>query len=137
MGENKNRKELDAFAKKYIGEIEEASPSVNFTANTMHAILKEEASSIYKAQPLISKKVWVVLAAIAVVSMLFVSKGTSSTWLKIPSLKMEYIPNIQLPNVFENITISNLMLSACFCFTLMVFVQIYVLKNHFTKHLEE
>ncbi len=133
MGENKNIKELDAFVKKYINEIEEETPSVDFTANIMDAILNEEQSSIYKAKPLISKKVWVVLASLLAVSMLFVSKGTSLSWLKIPKMRIDYLSNIQIPNLFENITVSNLMLSACFFFTVMVFVQIYYLKNYFTR----
>ncbi|XRE42079.1 hypothetical protein ACIVBQ_000283 [Tenacibaculum discolor] len=135
MGENKDIKELDAFTKKYINEIEAETPSIDFTANIMDAILKEEQSSFYKAAPLISKRVWFVLAGILAVSILFVSKGTSSSWLQIPEIKMDYLSNIQLPNLFENITVSNLMLSACFFFTVMVFVQIYYLKNHFTRNL--
>lgn len=133
MGESNDIKELDAFVKKYINEIEEETPSIDFTANIMDAILKEEQSSIYKAAPLISKRVWFVLAGILAVSILFVSKGASSSWLRIPEIKMDYLSNIQLPNLFENITVSNLMLSACFFFTVMVFVQIYYLKNHFTR----
>ncbi|MDP2541478.1 hypothetical protein CSC81_00175 [Tenacibaculum discolor] len=133
MGENKDIKELDAFTKKYINEIEAETPSIDFTANIMDAILKEEQFSIYKAAPLISKRVWFVLAGILAVSILFVSKGASSSWLQIPEIKMDYLSNIQLPNLFENITVSNLMLSACFFFTVMVFVQIYYLKNHFTR----
>ncbi|CAM1357162.1 hypothetical protein [Tenacibaculum ascidiaceicola] len=133
MGENKDIKELDTFTKKYINEIEAETPSIDFTANIMDAILKEEQSSIYKAAPLISKRVWFVLAGILAVSILFVSKGASSSWLQIPEIKMDYLSNIQLPNLFENITVSNLMLSACFFFTVMVFVQIYYLKNHFTR----
>lgn len=133
MGENKNIKELDAFVKKYINEIEEETPSVDFTANIMDVILNEEQSSIYKATPLISKKVWVVLASLLAVSMLFVSKGTSLSWLKIPKMRIDYLSNIQIPNLFENITVSNLMMCACFFFTMMVFVQIYYLKNHFTR----
>jgi|UniRef100_UPI00366A95D8 hypothetical protein len=136
MGENKNIKELDAFIKKYINEIEEETPSIDFTANIMGTILKEEQSSIYKATPLISKEVWVVLASVLAVSMLFVSKGTSLSWLKIPKMRIDYLSNIQIPNLFENITVSNLMLCACFFFTVMVFVQIYFLKNHFTKRLK-
>lgn len=133
MGEDKHIEELDVFTKKYINEIKEETPSIDFTANIMDAIVQEEQSSIYKAVPLISKKVWFVLAGILAVSMLFVSKGASSSWLEVPNIKIDYLSNIQLPNLFENITVSNLMLSACFFFTVMVFVQIYYLKNHFTR----
>lgn len=135
MGENKHIEELDAFAKKYIKDIERETPSVDFTANIMDAILQEEQSSIYKAAPLISKKVWFVLAGILIVSILFVSKGASSSWLQIPEIKMDYLSHVQFPNLFEGIIISDTVLYVCFFFTLMIFIQIYVLKNHFTRNL--
>ena len=133
MGENKHIEELDAFAKKYIKEVEIETPSVDFTANIMQSILQTENLELYKATPLISKKVWGVLAIVLIGSMVFVSKGTSLSWIKMPAFKMNYLSRIQIPNVFENITISNTMLYACFFFTVMVFIQIYYLKNHLTK----
>lgn len=136
MGENKHIEELDAFAKKYIKEVEIETPSVDFTANIMQHVLHAENSEIYKASPLISKKVWGVLVTVLFVSILYVSRGTSLGWLKMPKLKLDYFSRFQFPNLFEGITVSNTMLYACFFFTVMVFVQIYYLKNHFTKNLE-
>ncbi|TDQ29865.1 hypothetical protein [Tenacibaculum caenipelagi] len=135
MGENKHIEELSAFTKKHIKDIEIETPSIDFTANIMETILKEEKTSVYKATPLISKKVWFVLASILAVSVLYVSKGASLNWLKVPEIKMDYLSNIQFPNFFEGFTISHTVLYTSFLFTVMIFIQIYVLKNHFTKHL--
>ena len=135
MGENKHIEELDAFTKKYIKEVTIETPSVDFTANLME-ILQQENAKIYKPSPLISKKMWSVIVVFLIGSILYVSKGTSVTWMKMPKLDLSYITSIEMPNLFENITISNTMLYACFFFTLMIFIQVHFLKNHFTKNLE-
>ncbi|MCT4698292.1 hypothetical protein [Tenacibaculum haliotis] len=134
MGENKHIKELDAFTKKYIKEIDIESPSADFTANLM-GILKKENAKIYKPTPLISNKMWSVLVMFLVGSILYVSKGTSVTWMKMPKIDLSYMSSIEMPNLFGNITVSNTMLYACFFFTLMIFFQVHFLKNHFTKNL--
>lgn len=134
MGEDKYIEELDAFTKKYIKEIKEEAPSIDFTANLM-AVLEKETVDVYKATPLISKKGWFFLGAILLVSILFVSRGTSLRWMKMPTIQLDFSYHIQMPNLFEGITISNIMLFACFFFTLMIFGQIIMLKNYFTKHL--
>lgn len=135
MGENKNIKNLDAFTKKYIKEIEIESPSVNFTANLMDVLLQKENVEVYKATPLISTKIWYLLIGIITASILYVSKGTSLKPIKIPELNLGFLSEVQMPNLFEGLTVSNTMLYACFFFTLMFFGQVYMLKNHFTKEL--
>lgn len=134
MGEIKQNKELEAFTKKYIKELKSENPSVNFTASLMD-VLQKENSIIYKATPLISKKGWFVLVGILIASILYVSKGTSLAWIKMPKVKMDYFSNIQMSHLFDKIAVSNTMLYACFFFTIMIFIQIHYFKNHFTKHL--
>jgi len=135
MGENKHIKEFDAFSKKYIKEIKREVPSVDFTANLMDVLLQKENTEIYKATPLISKKVWFILAGFLVTCILYVSRGTSLAWVKMPKVNLDFFSRIHIPNLFEGITVSNTMLFACFFFTLMFFGQVYLLKNHFTKDL--
>ncbi|KAB1159875.1 hypothetical protein F7018_06065 [Tenacibaculum aiptasiae] len=135
MGENKHIEELDAFAKKYIQEIEEEQPSLDFTSNLMNILAKEENVALYKATPLISKKAWGILLSILTISIFYVSKGASLSWVKMPKIKFDYFTKFQNFNFLEGITISNTVLYTCFFFTLMIFVQIYYLKNHFTRNL--
>ncbi len=133
MGENKHIEELDAFTKKYIKEIKIETPSIDFTANLMDVLLQKEASVIYKATPLISNKMWFILAGILGASTLYISRGTSLAWAKMPKVNLDFFSNIQVPNLFEGLTVSSTMLSACFFFTLMFFGQIYMLKNYYQK----
>lgn len=137
MGENKHIEELDAFAKKYIQEQKVEQPSANFTANIMQSVLRTENVALYKATPLISKKVWGALAAVLIGAIVLVARGSSVQWLQVPELNLEALSKIQVPNIFETLTVSKTMLYACFFFTLMIFVQIYFLKGHFAKKIEE
>ena len=135
MGENKDIKKLDVFTKKYIKELEIESPSVNFTANLMDTILQKENVEVYKATPLISIKIWFVLVGVLTASILYVSRGSSLKSIKIPELNFDFLSEVQMPNLFEGLSVSNTMLYACFFFTIMFFGQVYMLKNHFTKEL--
>lgn len=135
MEENKELEALDAFTKKYIKESEVEVPSIDFTKNIMDTILELEDKKKYQYTPLISKKIWFVLLGILGVSIAFVSKGTSIKelyqleFLKVPNL------NWQVPSLFEQVTISNTFLYAGFFFTLLMYVQIYLLKSRFESKL--
>jgi hypothetical protein len=135
MGENKHIEELDAFAKKYIQDIEQESPSLDFTSNVMDIIGETEKSSVFKPTPLISKKVWILLFSVLTICIIYVSKSKSilATW-KMPE-RFKYNPKFEFPDLFQNISVSNTMLTACFFFTLLIFIQIYLFKTRFDKGL--
>ena len=42
MGENKYIEELDTFSKKYVKEIQQEKPSLDFTSSIMQNIAKEK-----------------------------------------------------------------------------------------------
>ena len=48
MGENKHIEELDAFAKKYVKDVEQELPTFDFTSSVMNKITEVEISSVYK-----------------------------------------------------------------------------------------
>lgn len=136
MGENKHIEELDAFAKKYVKDVEQELPTFDFTSSVMNKITEVEISSVYKTTPLISKKVWVLLFSLLTVCIVYVSKGKSifSSW-KMPE-KFKISTNIEFPDLFQGITVSNTMLTACFFFTVLIFIQIYLFKNRFEKEID-
>ncbi len=136
MGENKHIEELDAFAKKYINEIESESPSIDFTKNIMDSIQEFEKSEIYKADPLISKKTWSLLIGTLVVSILYVAKGKSIGSIGFSKINLDVFSKIKIPNLFESISVSNIMLYACFFFTVLIFAQIYFLKKRFETNIK-
>ncbi len=136
MGENKHIEELDAFAKKYINEIESESPSIDFTKNIMNSIQEFEKSEAYKADPLISKKIWILLIGILITSILYVAKGKSIGSIGFSKINLDVFSKIRIPNLFENISVSSVMLYACFFFTVLIFAQIYFLKKRFEMNIK-
>ena len=69
MEDNKN-KQMDAFLKKQIQELPLESPSKDFTSNIM-SVLNKETSKTTQYVPLISKKVWIGIAALFVAGIFY------------------------------------------------------------------
>ncbi|SEB44620.1 hypothetical protein SAMN04489761_0766 [Tenacibaculum sp. MAR_2009_124] len=135
MEENKHVDELDVFMKKYVNEIESEMPSIDFTTNIMNTIHTLESKEVFKVKPLISGKTWFVLGLILIVSILFVSQGQSiSELITIPEVSR--FSSFEIPNISLGITVSNTMLYTCLLFSIMAFVQIYLLKGYFSRRLD-
>jgi hypothetical protein len=136
MGENKHIKELDAFAKKYIQEIEIESPSKDFTSSLMQTLLAEQKSSVFKTTPLISKKVWVLIFGLIIAAILIPFGSSEKSLVNFPKIDFSFFDKIQMPNLFDSIALSNTVLYSIFFFGLMILVQIIFLKNHFNKRFD-
>ena len=137
MGENKHIEELDAFAKKYIKEIKVESPSKDFTANLMN-ILQQENSLLYKATPLISKKVWYIIFA-GIIALFFIPfKQSEKSTPFLDKIDFSFFEKIEFPSLFEGVefSFSTTTIYSFVFLALMVFIQVYMLKNHFDKRLE-
>lgn len=137
MGENKHIEELDTFAKKYIKEIEVETPSVNFTDKLMN-VLQQENSLIYKATPLISKKVWFILLG-ALVALIFIPfKKSEKKPAILDKVDLSFFEKLEMPTLFDgaNLSVSTTTTYAFVFLAIMVTIQVYMLKNHFDKKLE-
>ena len=136
MGENKHIEELDAFAKKYVKEIKQDKPSLDFTASIMETITKESASKVFKTTALISKKTWFIISLLVFAALFIPFKESEKSVLNLPKLDFSFLNKIQIPNLFETISISNTVLYAVFLFGLLFIGQVVFLKNHFNKRFE-
>lgn len=136
MEENKKNIELDTFAKKYIQEIKEESPSKDFTTSLMSAIVLENSKSVTVSKALISKKTWFVILSIVLAVVLIPFKSQEKSLFTMPELDFSFFNKIQIPNVLENFSISNTVLYAIFLFGLMLIAQVLFLKNHLNKRFE-
>lgn len=135
MEKNKQYVEEDAFLKKYLQEIKLDSPRPNFTENILDLILKEE-KSIVKNTPLISKKMWFIAAGFLATCVFFLFKEKNTTSLRFPEIDFSFIPSLQMPTIFGSFTISSTIMYAVVGFSLMFFIQIVFLKNHFNKRFD-
>ena len=136
MEENKKNIELDTFAKKYIQEIKEESPSKDFTTSLMSAIVLENSKSVTVSKALISKKAWFVILSIVLAVVLIPFKSQEKPLFTMPELDFSFIEKIQIPNVLESFAVSNTVLYAIFLFGLMLIAQVLFLKNHLNKRFE-
>ena len=136
MEENKQIKELDAFARKYVQEIKTESPSKDFTASLMNNIVLENAKSVINTKALISKKAWFVIFVSVIAVVLISFKASEKSLITSPKIDFSFLGKFQMPNFLESISVSNTVLYAIFFFGLMFMAQIIFLKNHFNKRFE-
>jgi hypothetical protein len=110
------------------------SPSVDFTSQILSKIetLQQSKTTVY--QPLISKKIWVLIISgcIALVVYAFFSTSSeSSSWLS--TVDYSKLPTFNISERLSTITFSKTMMYALVLLSLMVFVQIPLLKNYYDK----
>ncbi len=128
-----NNKPLEKFADKMMKETSVENPSANFTASLMVQVEAAEISRPIVYKPLISKTAWV-LIFIAVAGL----TGYVITNSQEFSLQGVIMPDLQTvtENMMRNLTaykFSTISLYASGLLTIMLFVQISLLKNLFNK----
>ncbi|MBU3012947.1 hypothetical protein KO506_16160 [Polaribacter vadi] len=133
MGENKHINELDAFAKKYVKEIEQEKPSADFTASLMKNILEESKSKVFKTKALISKKGWAIISIFVLAVILIPFKTSEKSLINSLEFNFSFLDKIQIPNFLPAINLSNTVFYAIFFFGLMIVAQVVFLKKHFNK----
>ncbi|WP_034040632.1 hypothetical protein [Wocania ichthyoenteri] len=136
MKENED-KHLDNFTKKIIKKAASESPSIYFTSEIMAQVtaLNNSSATVYK--PLISKKVWVLIALSFVVLCAYLILGTETekvSWFS--TLDFSALSNNNFTNVLSGFTMSKTLMYAIVFFGLMFCIQIPFLKNHFDKRFE-
>ena len=136
MGENKHIEELDAFAKKYVKEVPLEKPSIDFTASIMQTILKEKTINVYKPKALITKKGWFLIVSLLLVAIFVPFKQLKQTSIKLPEIDFSFMSKIQIPNLFEYLTVSNTVLYSVFFFGIMIFAQVVFLKGYFENRIQ-
>ena len=102
-----NKKHIQDLTDKIMEESSLESPPFNFTANVMSQLQKQTIRIAYK--PLISKKVWALVAAciLIVVVFTFNNSVSESSWLDMISFTGGFnysleglIPNLEIPKTY-------------------------------------
>jgi hypothetical protein len=112
------------------------SPSYNFTSKVMTNVLAVNKSKATTYKPLISRKGWILIFAgiIAVLLYLLLSDSTQAanhSWL-IDFSGKNFIPTLNSSNLFQ---FSRLTINVVVAATVLVFIQIVLLKNYLNKRL--
>ena len=129
--EHDNEK-LDAMLERLMRDEALESPSVNFTDKVMDKVYGIEASTVTVYKPLISIRVWLLIALSFVVLVAFVMLNNGST-------DSQWLSSLELPRpeftLFDNI---NFQLSETFKYAVlflavMIGVQMTVIKSYFGR----
>ena len=136
MEENKHT-HLDDFLQKRLQEIPLESPSKDFTANLMNALSSEETSKSISYVPLISKKVWLGIAAVFIGILCIPFQKQEGGILE--KVDLSFMNKISLPEInFDlGITIPTTVFYALLLFSIMIFIQIFYIKGHFNKQISK
>ncbi len=135
MEEDKIQKEIEAFTKKYVKEIELESPSKDFTTLLMQRI-ENKKSLVFTQQELISKKGWFTILTVAILLFFFSSKSSEKSIIILPELDFSFISKMKFSQTFEFLSVSNITLIALLLFGGMFIFQLLYLKNYFDKRFE-
>ncbi len=135
MEEDKIQKEIEAFTKKYVKEIELESPSKDFTTLLMQRI-ENKKSLVFTQQELISKKGWFTILTVAILLFFFSSKSSEKSIIILPELDFSFISKMKFSQTFEFLSVSNITLIALLLFGGMLIFQLLYLKNYFDKRFE-
>ena len=135
MKENED-KNIRQFVDRVMKETSLESPSYNFTSKVMTNVLAVNKSKATTYKPLISRKGWFLIFAgiIAVLLYLLLSDGrqvANHSWLIDLSGK-NFIPALNSSNLFQ---FSRLTINVVVAATVLVFIQIILLKNYLNKRL--
>jgi hypothetical protein len=136
MEKIKKEVQEDAFLKKYVQEIELDYPKEGFSVAIMDAILAQKKQTILNSTPLISKKIWMLTLGFIATCLWFLFQDKKTSTFEFPMLELRFLNKIQMPNLFENVSISSTILYSTIVFSVLAFVQLFYLKNHFNKRFE-
>ncbi|MFD2823245.1 hypothetical protein ACFS5M_06165 [Lacinutrix iliipiscaria] len=130
-------KAIERLVRKVMQDTELKSPSEDFTSQIMSQIEAIESNTITTYKPLISKRVWSVIgfAILAISVYLFIITPSNETsWFS--HVNFESLTNNSIIHTVSSFKMSKTLMYALVFLSIMICVQIPLLKNHFDKRFE-
>ena len=130
-------KHIEKFVDKMMKETTLDTPSVDFTAQVMSQVLKIKTSQTTVYKPLISKWVWygIFISMLGLIAYLSFNSSAVSGGL-LEKFNLGTLPKFNIPNLFSGLHFSKTTIYACVFLTLMLFIQIPIIKHVMNKRLE-
>jgi len=130
-------KYIEKFVDKMMKEISLETPSVDFTAQIMSQVLKIKTSQTTVYKPLISKWVWygIFISMLGLIAYLSFNSSSVSGGL-LEKFNLGTLPKFSMPNLFSGLHFSKTTIYACVLLTLMLFIQIPIIKHVMNRRLE-
>lgn len=112
------------------------TPSFDFTANVMSHVVDIKQSIATTYQPLISRRVWIVIAFGIVAFVIYLFKTTqpeTSSWMD--AIDYSFLSNNRISKGVSEIAHSKTTMYAVLLLAVMLLIQVPLLKNYFNKRL--
>ena len=134
----KEDKKIEQFVDRVMKEVPLESPSYNFTSKVMANVLATDKNKATVYKPVISKTGWLIIfgSIIAAITYFIIKGGPQGDGL--PGMYspriMDFIKPFSEAHLFQfsGLTINIIVLS-----TILIFIQITLLKNHLNKRFEK
>lgn len=130
-------KEIEKLIDKMMKETTLESPSFDFTAQVMSQVLKIKTNKVTVYKPLISKWIWygIFISMLGLIAYLSFNDSVVTDGL-LEKYNFGILPKFSISNIFSGLHFSRTTLYACILLTVMLFIQIPILKHHMDKRLE-
>jgi len=133
----KTDKEIEKLIDKMMKETTLESPSLDFTSQVMSQVLKIKTNKAMVYKPLISKWIWygIFISMLGLMTYLLFNDSAVSGGL-FEKYNFGTLPKFRMSNIFSGLHFSRTTLYACVLLTIMLFIQIPILKHHMDKRSE-
>ena len=127
-------KHIEKLTDKIMNESSLETPSLNFTANIMSQLEKKTISIVYK--PLISKKIWALVAACIAIAVIFTfnSEISRPEWLDVISIKERF--SYSLDSLVPSLEVPKTYLYSIVFLAIFILIQIPYFKYMYNKRLQ-
>ncbi|MBT8309889.1 MAG: hypothetical protein HKO72_04610, partial [Flavobacteriaceae bacterium] len=111
------------------------SPSMDFTSQVMAKVDALAKSDVTTYRPLISKRVWTIVAIVMVASVVYLLFNGANEESLLASLDLSVLSENKLTNAFSGLNFSRTIAYAVGILALMMAVQVPLLMGYFEKKL--
>jgi hypothetical protein len=133
---NKEDKNIEKLVENLMMENQLESPSMNFTNKVMAEVLATQKSKTLVYKPVISKKAWFIIfgGIIALFTFLILNRNTSSLAF---NFKVSIFSFDKFFKPISAMQISPVIANVVLLAIVMLFIQIFLLKNYFTRKFQK
>lgn len=133
---NREDKNIEKLVENLIAETSVESPSVEFTAKVMSGIYAVERNKIFMYKPVISKRAWFIIFGIIAALFAFLIFNTQLTSAG-SNFNLTFFNLDKFVKPFFGIEISSMTANVIVVATIMVLIQIFVLKTYLNKRFQK
>jgi len=130
----KQDKNIEKLTKYIIKEAKVESPSNNFLKKVMDSVKLEREIALSKTyNPLISKPIWLLIVVLFVVLSIFILSNTSTNPSLFSKIDLSFFDKLPSFNFLEKIHFSNTFTFSFVFFSILVVLQLVIIKNYYNK----